>query len=118
MKAYLHLIHSPDADDLRTFEPTHSAFSLLLQMRVGPDSGSGEESFDVLLCTPDWLREKIEPVIGRHKLIVTTYDYGHIERFLTEQVDSCTGETWEEVATKVGRIGRWEFEDYKGIDPR
>jgi len=46
-------------------------------------------------------------------LIVETYDYNvikaHIERYITNS----EGLDWESVAAKLGRIGAWEFEDYR-----
>jgi hypothetical protein len=31
---------------------------------------------------------------------------------INQYCESCAGETWDEIAGKVGRLGRWEFEDY------
>jgi hypothetical protein len=83
---------------------------------VGPASGEGEESFDVEICTPRWLEQTYGPdgiVIGGHHLIVFKYDFGAIQRFIHEFVGNSSGETWQDVAAKVGRLGRWEFEDYQ-----
>ncbi|MFZ0226655.1 MAG: immunity 8 family protein [Mycobacterium sp.] len=113
MIAVLRDVHSPDSEDLRTFEPSASAFSILVQMLVGPASGDGEESFDVLVCSPDWLRTQPDPLVGRHLLIVHAFNWERIRSFLAAQVAACEGEDWSEVAQKVGRIGHWEFEDYR-----
>jgi Immunity protein 8 len=113
MRACLRDVHSPDADDLAAFSPPTATFSLLVQMLVGPSDGDGEESFDVLVCSPDWLRHQADPVIGRHLLIVSGFKWGRIRSFLDEQVAACEGADWLEVVNKVGRIGRWEFEDYR-----
>jgi hypothetical protein len=112
MRARLRGVHSPDVDDLAAYRPSSDGFAVLMQLLVGPDDGSGEESFDVLVCSPRWLQQQPAPVIGRHHLVVSHFDLGAIEEFLRRQVESCAGETWSEVASKVGRIGRWEFEDY------
>jgi hypothetical protein len=40
---------------------------------LGPRDGEGEESFDIVVCTPKWLAEKYGPadaLVGLHKLIV------------------------------------------------
>jgi hypothetical protein len=29
------------------------------------------------------------------------------------RVANCEGDTWQQVALKVGRLGHWEFEDYR-----
>jgi hypothetical protein len=90
-------------------------FALLLQILVGPQEAPGEESFDVFLCTPMWLLHNHQPsdiVVGRHRLIVFEYDYESLRSFISRWVDSCEGPTWQELATRIGRLGRWEFEDY------
>ena len=112
VQARVRHIISPDVADLVTFRPEADAFAVLLMLLVGPHDGPGEESFDVLVCSPAWLAAQGEPVIGRHKLVVNDFDFRAIEAFLRRHVESCFGETWSEVGTKVGRIGHWEFEDY------
>lgn len=37
-----------------------------------------------------------------------------LRSFLTRRIESASGDTWQEVAEKVARLGRWEFEDYEG----
>jgi hypothetical protein len=81
----------------------------------GPDGGEGEESFDVLVCTPTWLAREVERmglVDGRHHLIVHEFNLERIRSFLVAYASTCAGETWQEVAAKLSRLGKWEFEDY------
>ena len=90
------------------------------RLTVGPSSGDGEESFDVTVCTPSWLdleclRDGF--VVGRHHLIVLSYDFEFIRRTLVKFVERYSGGTWQEVAVKVSRIGYWEFEDYERAVP-
>ena|SRR5437588_6332133 len=113
MKPALRRLHSPDADDLRVFVPTSPAFSLLVQVLVGPSDGPGEESFDTVVCSPEWLAERGKPTIGLHHIIVPRYDYDELLALILDYLDSCEGKDWGEVASKVGRLGRWEFEDYR-----
>lgn len=42
-----------------------------------------------------------------------TYDYNRIEEYLRERVSECEGLSWDEVGGKLGRLGYWEFEDYR-----
>jgi len=118
IKAVLRDLHSPDASDLKSYVPDEpTCFSILLQVFVGSDDSPGQDSFDVVVCTPTWLAKKVLPgeggiLVGRHYLIVEDYDFERIEHFLMQYVNRCTGETWQEVAEKVGRLGKWEFEDY------
>jgi len=74
------------------------------------------ERFDVVVCTPRWLDRWIRedgPLIGRHHLIVERWDAARIRLYLTEAVESEEAPTWPELGVKIGRIGKWEFEDYR-----
>jgi hypothetical protein len=117
MRAELKRLHSPDVFDLRTFVPADpERFSLFVQAMVGPLGEDSSESFDVVLCTPLWLQEQIQgtgPVLGLHHIIVVEYNYDEVFRFVRAFCDRCEGKTWHEVAAKVGRLGRWEFDDYR-----
>ena len=113
MKAELRRLHSPDVASLETFSPK-APFGILVQAMVGPAGCGGEESFDFMLCTPDWFRENMtSPIIsGRHHVFVTGYCFEKPVRFVNAFLSACEGESWPEVAQKVGRSGGWEFEDY------
>ncbi|MDM8178144.1 immunity 8 family protein [Olivibacter sp. 47] len=117
MKAKLKYIHSPDILDLSEFIPEkQNNFSILLQLIVAPLNGEGEESFDIVLCTPQWLIENhqiSDIIIGRHYLIVFEYNYSRIYNKLKELIENIDGENWDDIGMKVGRIGKWEFEDYQ-----
>lgn len=110
-------LHSPDVFDLQAYVPEEpECFSLLLQIMAGVAGEDGEESFDVQVCTPMWLAQnhkQSEVVIGRHLLIVFEYDYARLVNLIHSYCNNCVGDTWDEVATKLGRLGKWEFEDYQ-----
>ena len=116
MKASVRRFHSPDVWDLAEYEPEDpEVFGFLLQVLVGPDNGPGEESFDIVVCTPGWLACEIgrgQLRWGRHQLLVHGYDWERISQFVRNEFESPEGETWPEVAEQLGRFGRWEFEDY------
>lgn len=95
-------------------DPLDDAF--WLRMMIGPPDGPGEESFDVLVCTPAWLAgvvSKEGPQIGRHRLIIEKLDLHVAETFLRRQVERLEATTWDELAAKISRLGYWEFEDYR-----
>ena len=54
-------------------------------------------------------------VAGRHTVITTvdTFTEHCLRAFLTRRGENTSGETWNEVAEKVARLGLWEFEDYR-----
>jgi hypothetical protein len=117
ISAQLKRLHSPDVADLATYEPPDQGmFGFLLQIMAGPSGEDGEESFDVVVCTPSWLQERLDltaVIIGRHYLIVHRYDYQVLRTFLADYCEKCRGDSWPEVAEQLGRLGKWEFEDYR-----
>ena len=73
-----------------------------------------------MVCTPEWLAQEIKKVgviNGRHHLIVNEYDIDKIRSFLVEYAHKCAGNTWQDVAIKLSRMGHWEFEDYTPYKP-
>lgn len=108
--------HSPDAE-LQTYEPEDASdFGVLVQVMAGPADGPGEESFDVVVCTPRWLQRLTDeqgPVICRHHLVVESWDWPRIRLFLTQEVETHEAPSWRDLAAKIGRLGKWEFEDYQ-----
>ena len=88
---------------------------LLVQLLVGPEGEPGEESFDVVVCTPLWLLERIkDDVLNlRHYLLVKEFHWDQVQAYIDEFLADIEAPTWEEVAQLVGRLGHWEFEDYR-----
>ena len=117
MKAELKSIYNPTIDDLGKYTPDiFDNFCILFRAMVGPKDGLGEESFDIQVCTPAWLLstlKKSDVIPGRHFLIVLEYDFECIMNKIKEMIESLSGNNWEELAQKFGRIGYWEFEDYQ-----
>jgi hypothetical protein len=82
---------------------------------VGPRGVDGQESFDIV-CTPKWLldhHDRNDIVTGRHLLIVFEYSYERLLEKISSLCIECSGQTWQELAVKLGRWGKWEFEDYQ-----
>jgi hypothetical protein len=116
MIAELRRLHSPDVLDLPTWVPEGEEFAILLQIMAGPQGSPGEESFDITLCTPTWVKRQAEEemiVSGRFLLIIAHYDYGLVYRYIATYLSKCSGDEWPEVAEKIARLGHWEFEDYR-----
>jgi hypothetical protein len=115
--AELKHIISPEVDDPSSYHPEdENNFGFLLQLIIGPKNQKGEESFQVMVCTPQWLSQhfgKDEIIIGRHYLILFEYNYQRLINRINKYLQHCSDDTWHEVAIKVGRFGLWEFEDYK-----
>jgi hypothetical protein len=119
MKAAVRSLDSPDIPDLAHFVPAApDDFAFLLEILVGPEDAPGEESFDVFVCTPNWLIHNHQPsdiIEGPHKLIVFEYDFGRLSDFITRWVNACEAPSWQALAEKIGRLGKWEFEDYQEL---
>lgn len=116
MKATVRHLHSPDAD-LETFSPEDPEdVGLLVQVIAGPADGPGEESFDIVVCTPAWLDRQVRrsgPLLGRHHLVVARWDGDEVRRFVTRLVEAEHAADWPALAERLGRYGHWEFEDYQ-----
>ena len=92
MRAGIKYLYSPDINgDLREYNPLRNDnFSFLLQMIVGPKDAEGEESFELNVCTPQWLMTNLQNdsiLFGRHRLIVLEFNYERIVRHLTKYVE-------------------------------
>lgn len=118
MKAVLKELYSIDiTQPLKDYSPPiNNNFGIWIRLIVGEEKMGGEESFDVMLCTPQWLIENhqlSDIIIGRHYLIVFEYNYSRIYNKLKELIENIDSKNWDDIGTKVGRIGKWEFEDYQ-----
>ena|SRR5436190_20648510 len=114
MRAIVRRFHSPDLRPATKVDVED--FAILMQMMVGPKDAEGEESFDVLVCSPQWVARRVReagPLVGRHHLIVESFDLDFISKYLRNEIESLDEPTWERLANKIGRIGKWEFEDYQ-----
>lgn len=88
---------------------------------IGPKGLAGEESFDILVCTPQWLIQHhttADIVVGRHYLFMFEYNYERLVKMISMFCDRCSGSTWKDVACRLSRLGKWEFEDYEPTPER
>lgn len=88
-----------------------------MRLLIGPDAGPGEESFDLTVCSPEWLAERCryEGIVdGRHHAILNmdSFDERSLRRWLERRVSSVEAATWPEVAERLERLGYWKFKDY------
>ena len=116
IRAEVRRLYSPDVYDLSKYVPKNpESFGILVQVMAGPEGEEGEESFDVVVCTPRWLSDHLaltDMTIGRHHLLVKQYDFDRLLQFVTDFAAECRGATWGEAAGRLARLGKWEFEDY------
>lgn len=115
MRAAVRVIYSSDVDVASYVPEDPENAGVWVRLVIGPNDGPGEESFDVLVCTPLWLRGVVVkggPRVGRHHLIVDPFDLREACDFLRRRVESVEGADWSSIAERLGRLGYWEFEDY------
>jgi len=115
MRAQLKRLHSPDVDLENYWPDDPSCFGFLLQAFIGPEDEQGAESFSFTVCSPRWLEQNAGENVrfGANHLILTEYDLGKIEQHLNRYCERCVGNSWQEIAAKVAKVGQWEFEDYR-----
>ena len=108
MKAKIKRLQSPDVD-IPSYRPENPEFFVFfMEFFAGPENENGDDSFGITVCTLPWLeRNKPDEIFfGKNYLIVDRYDIGKIEVFLSNYCDRCLGDTWVEVASKIGRIAQ------------
>jgi hypothetical protein len=103
--------------DFETYYPEDDeCFNFLLSVIVGIKGAKSEESFNVEVCTPKWMMANYpmdDIILGKNKIIVFQYNKENIFKRIKSLFDGRNGNTWEEIALKLSRIGQWEFEDYQ-----
>lgn len=115
MRASTRSIFSSDIDDTASWSPDSEEWALRVHVVAGPADGPGEESFDLAICSGEWLAEQarrdgiFDP---RHHLVVDGFKWPELYAYLQRRVEQCHGDKWEDVAQQLSRLGRWEFEDY------
>ncbi len=115
IKPELKRLYSADVYDLDSPDlPEDQAFCISVQAMLGAEGEEWEESFDMSVCNPLWVAERVREGVfsGRHKLIVDRINGAQIRDFWNQVAAVSAAETWDEVGDRLGRYGRWEFEDY------
>lgn len=109
-------VDSPDII-LDSYRPDDLGFfGLWINLRIGPDDSEGAHDYQLLVCSPNWLKSEcisVGVLWGRHMLIVNEYDIYSIKDEISKCINSYSGEEWGEVAKKIARFAAWEYEDYK-----
>lgn len=113
MRAELKRMHSSDVDDLASYQPQGS-FGILVQLMIGPEGMPGDEAFDTIVCSPDWLAEhaKLPNLVGDHQIVMVKYDYQNLQSTVQNFCRSLEERNWRDLVAKLIAIGKWEFADY------
>jgi hypothetical protein len=103
-----------DVEDLTTYDPGDDFF-VAVQLSIGPHNGEGAEQFQLVICSPLGLENRmaIEDIrLGEHMIICRRFNYRRIVGFIERFCAHCSGNSWDEVAQKLSHLGSWEFADY------
>lgn len=111
--ARLKELNSPDLPDMEHAVPKDSAsFRILVQALIGLEEGDAADTFNFIVCTPDWLKQNLhagEALSGRYYIIIAAYDYHTIRREIEKYCRESSAGSWEEIAVKLHSYGRWEY---------
>lgn len=114
-------------DHLQSFYPDDPKYFYgMIDMDIGLASSEGGDIFQLMVCTPKWFQENVltttpsEPThevvhrlaFGRHYLFVKEFDEAEIEKEVRKMVTNVRGKDWNQIALRLSRYFRWEFEDY------
>lgn len=111
----IEITESPDLNPNGYVPDDCENFSCTFGFTIGPSDSANGDLFYLTVCSPKWLARACEKdgfLWGRHHLIVSEYNPKAIIRIITPFVENCSGESWKDVALKLSRLARWEFEDY------
>jgi len=89
-----------------------------VRAQIGPTPGQGEEIFDFLVCSPEWVNEECRRTgyfMARRVLIVPQWDPDLVKKAIEYVVSLVTADTWQEIASTLSSIASWEFEDYQDV---
>jgi len=87
---------------------------ILVRSVLGVSEEPGEDSFDVMVCTPNWLADHLHHhperhIFGRHHLIVQRWDYVELRKIITGLIERLDGQDWHEFGTRLDGYMHWEF---------
>jgi hypothetical protein len=115
MRAELKGIMSPDVPDLENWHPEKEEFSILLELDIGPKNGMGSDIFYLDVVSPKHLAVLVEnePIVfGRAMLIMDSFSYKRVKKYIESWCERTHVKTWEEISEKLSRFAGYEFLDY------
>jgi hypothetical protein len=92
------------------------SFVFQVRLLIGPQGEPGEESFDLTVCSPEWLATECSRtgiVDGLHHLVVNMAEYNEqaLRAWLEKRVSSVQGPLWFDIAPRLARLAHWEFDE-------
>ena len=116
MKAVIKRYHYEESEDLSTYKADEPAvFGYTLTFTIGPNSGAGEDYFEVFVASTRYLAQLDSaqaPAFLRHVIVAPDYNVPAAVALIEKYVSVLDEPSWAELAIKLSRVLRWEFEDY------
>jgi len=117
MYAEIKEMYSLDIDgSLENYSPKDIYyFELELNLVVGIAGQKGGDLFRIIVCSSKWINDRIineNIIFGRGLLIVHEYNYNLIQEKLAKYIYTCSGNSWNTIASKIAKVCYWEFDDY------
>lgn len=97
---------NPDIEDLELFSPSGLSFDFRLYLYIGVKGEDWDERFDLLICTPESLRETNpdDGILFPHGyLIVFSYNLQRILTRIQKVLQHCQAESRQEIILKISR---------------
>ena len=117
MNAELRAFWSDEVEDLDHFSPPQpDCFKLRLVASIGIHGQPGQDTYELLLCTPKFLENELtinQVLPAIHRLIVKEYNIDQVEGWLRTYCLSIAGDSVNEIQDRLRLLGHWEFEDYR-----
>jgi len=91
--------------------------SVFIEVGIGPKGEEGADIFSFEVVTAKYLMHTVETRWGRGYLITNKFSWPLVESTLNKLLAHCSRQTWQEVATELGKELHWEFESYQEFKP-
>ena len=115
-QAQLKTLFGNSGELLEELQPIEGSFCHTLRAEIGVRGEKGADAFEFDVCSPEFLESETEnhPVFsGENLIIMKRFDPDRVEEFVHKRLRHATGKDWGEMAGKIGKWARWEFEDYR-----
>ena len=116
MRAEIRSYSLTENEDLSSYElGEKQVFGFTLLSEIGIRGQEGSDFFEVDVASPGFLEQLTpQPIFLRHTLLATDYNIPEAVAMVHKYIEALEENSWEELASKVSRVARWEFEDYRG----
>jgi hypothetical protein len=116
MKPILKVLSSVDLPDGASLPPDPTDCWVVVTASIGVAGDEASDNFTLYVSTPRRLERIVADetqLWGRHLLIVEQFDWTTVRNAIEKICDETTGDTWDAIASRLGRYAAWEFEDYR-----